>query len=78
MKTVTTDSLTLFSSAATTFFNDELKLDVSEEVIKYILIYRLDSFSAAYANHRHAPSERTLSDIRRIVDIAKDEHSRQI
>jgi hypothetical protein len=78
MKTVTTDSLTLFSTAATTFFNDELQLAVPDEVIKYILIYRLDSFSAAYANHRHAPSERTVSDIRKIVDIAKEEHSRQI
>ena len=70
MQTVSSESLDLFSSAADRFFKEELKLGVSEKVVRNIFLYHLDSFSAAYIQYRNNPSDSTRQSILKIITVA--------
>jgi hypothetical protein len=73
MLAVYSESLNKFSSAADRFFKEELQLDVSEEVIRNIFLYHLDSFSTAYTRHRNNPCESTRQAIIKIISVASKE-----
>lgn len=69
------DSLAMFIEAAKCFLLEEVGISVTEEVIRYVVIYHLDSFSAAYMRYRMNPSEESKSHLERIMTVAARDHT---
>lgn len=65
-------SLANFVQSAMLFLKNEIHVDVTEELVTYIIVYHFDSFSAAYMKYRDQQDDSTRAQIVRVVELARE------
>jgi len=74
----TPDSLMMFVQSAMMFLNNEVRIPVSEEVVKHMIIHHFDQFSAAYSRYRVSADESSRRQIAEIIKKSERLHSEAV
>lgn len=69
------DSLMMFIQSAQLFLQNEVRIPVKDEVVKYMIVHNFEGFSAAYSRYRVSADESARRRIKDLIDHAEAQYN---